>query len=61
METDKVKYLINMINDMELTNKLRLVICMSDSNCTNLKCINILIIHQKRLMKNIELRLKLWK
>lgn len=37
MENKKVKYLINMINDMDLTNKLRLAICMSDSSCTNLK------------------------
>ena len=37
METNKVKYLIDMINDMDLTNKLRLAICMSDSSCTNLK------------------------
>ncbi len=37
MENDKVDYLINMINDMDLTNKLRLAICMSDSSCTNLK------------------------
>ena len=37
METNKVKYLIDMINDMDLTNKLRLAICMSDSICTNLK------------------------
>lgn len=37
MENGKVKYLITMINDMDLTNKLRLAICMSDSNCTNLK------------------------
>ena len=37
MENEKVKYLINMINDMDLTNKLRLAICMSDSSCTNLK------------------------
>ena len=37
MENDKVKYLINMINDMDLTNKLRLAICMSDSSYTNLK------------------------
>ena len=26
-----------MINDMDLTNKLRLATCMSDSSCTNLK------------------------
>ena len=37
METNKVKYLIDMINDMDLTNKLRLAICMSNSICTNLK------------------------
>ena len=37
MENEKVKYLIDMINDMDLTNKLRLAICMSDSSCTNLK------------------------
>ena len=37
MERKKVKYLIDMINDMDLTNKLRLAICMSDSSCTNLK------------------------
>ncbi len=37
MENGKVEYLINLINDMDLTNKLRLAICMSDSNCTNLK------------------------
>ena len=33
----KGKYLRDMINDMDLTNKLRLAICMSDSSCTNLK------------------------
>ncbi len=37
MENEKVKYLINTINDMDLTNKLRLAICMSDSSYTNLK------------------------
>ena len=37
MENEKVEYLINMINDMDLTNKLRLATCMSDSSCTNLK------------------------
>ena len=37
MENEKVKYLIDMINNMDLTNKLRLAICMSDSSCTNLK------------------------
>ena len=37
MENEKVKYLMDMINDMDLTNKLRLAICMSDSSCTKLK------------------------
>ena len=37
MENEKVKYLIDMINDMDLTNKLRLAICMSDSSYTSLK------------------------
>ncbi len=35
--TQKINYLINMINDMDSKNKLRLAICMSDSNYTNLK------------------------
>ncbi len=37
MENEKVKYLINMINDMDIKDKLRLAICMSDSSYTNLK------------------------
>ena len=37
METDKVKYLIDMINDMNIKDKLRLAICMSNSSYTNLK------------------------
>lgn len=37
MDNDKVKYLIDMINDMDIKNKLRLAICMSDSSYTNLK------------------------
>ena len=31
METEKVQYLINMINDMDIKDKLRLAICMSQS------------------------------
>ena len=50
MKNEKVNYLIDMINDIDLTNRLRLAICMSDSSCTNLKydkpeCINILIVY----------------
>ena len=37
MEQDKVKYLIAMINNMDIKNKLRLAIRMSDSNYTKLK------------------------
>ena len=37
MENEKVKYLIDMINDMDIKDKLRLAICMSNSNYTNLK------------------------
>ena len=37
MKNEKVNYLIDMINDMDLTNRLRLAICMSNSICTNLK------------------------
>ena len=31
METEKVKFLINMINDMNIKDKLRLAICMIQS------------------------------
>ena len=36
MENEKVKYLIDMINDMDLTNRLRLAICMSQSEWSGL-------------------------
>ena len=36
METDKVKYLIDMINDMNIKDKLRLAICMSQSKWSGL-------------------------
>lgn len=36
METDKVKYLIDMINDMDIKDKLRLAICMSQSQWSGL-------------------------
>lgn len=36
MENEKVKYLIDMINDMNIKDKLRLAICMSQSNWTGL-------------------------
>ena len=37
MEQDKVKFIIDMINNMVIKDKLRLAIRMSDSNYTNLK------------------------
>ena len=36
METGKVKYLIDMINDMDIKDKLRLAICMSHSKWSGL-------------------------
>ena len=37
MENEKVNYLIDMINNMDIKDKLRLAIRMSDSNYTNIK------------------------
>ncbi len=36
MESEKVRYLINMINDMDIKNKLRLSRCMSQSKWSGL-------------------------
>lgn len=36
MDNDKVKYLIDMINDMDIKDKLRLAICMSQDKWTGL-------------------------
>ena len=36
MESEKVKYLINIINDMDIKDKLRLAICMSQSKWSGL-------------------------
>ena len=36
MENEKVEYLINMINDMDIEDKLRLAICMSQSKWSGL-------------------------
>ena len=36
MENEKVEYLINMINDMDIKDKLILAICMSQSKCSGL-------------------------
>lgn len=36
MENEKVKYLVNIINSMSLKDKLRLGICLSTSDCSNI-------------------------
>lgn len=36
MENEKVKYLIDIINDMDIKDKLRLAICMSQSQWSGL-------------------------
>lgn len=36
MEQEKVKYLIDMISNMDIKDKLRLAICMSQSKCSGL-------------------------
>ena len=36
MENEKVKYLIDMIYDMDIKNKLRLAICISQSKWSGL-------------------------
>ena len=36
MENEKVEYLINMINDMDIKDKLRLAICISQSKLSGL-------------------------
>lgn len=36
MENEKVKYLIDMINDMDIKDKLRLAICISQSKWSGL-------------------------
>ena len=36
MENEKVKYLIHMINNMDIKDKLRLAVCMSQSKCSGL-------------------------
>lgn len=36
MEEDKVEYVINIIKDMEIKDKLRLGICLTTSDCANI-------------------------
>ena len=53
MNDDKVKYLIDMIKDMDIENKLRLAICMNDNySHTNLEY------DKKEMYKHFDLLLK---
>ncbi len=52
MENEKVKFLINMINDMDIKDKLRLAIRMSDSTYTNIKY------NKSEMYKNFNSQLK---
>lgn len=47
MESENVKYLTNMINDMDIKDKLRLAICMSQTKWSGL------IYNTKKTMKNL--------
>ena len=57
MENEKVEYLISMINDMNIKDKLRLAICMSQSKWSGLiyNPKENLMLCLKKLMKNIKL------
>ena len=52
MEKEKVEYLINMINDMDIKDKLRLAICMSQSKWSGL------IYHTKKNYEKFDAMLK---
>ena len=52
MENEKVEYLINMINDMDIKDKLRLAICMSQSKWSGL------IYHTKKNYEKFDAMLK---
>ena len=52
MENEKVEYLINMINDMDIKDKLRLAICMSQSKWSGL------IYNTKKYYKKFDSMLK---
>ena len=61
MEQEKVKFLIDMINNMDLKNKLRLGVCMSSSAYTNLKYnkVHIHSIFDKRLKEDLSAKEKI--
>ena len=54
MENEKVEYLINMINDMDIKDKLRLAICMSQSKWSGL------IYNTKENYEKFDAMLKEW-
>ncbi len=55
MEQEKVKYLIDMINNMDIKDKLRLAICMSQSKWSSL-IYNTKEYYEKfdKMLKNID-------
>ena len=55
MENEKVEYLINMINDMDIKDKLRLAICMSQSKWSGL-IYNTKVYYERfdSMLKNID-------
>ena len=53
MEQEKVKYLIDMINNMDIKDKLRLAICMSQSKWSGL-----IYNTKKNIMKKFDSMLK---
>lgn len=52
MNDEKVNYLIDMIKDMDIENKLRLAICMSHSSTTHIKY------NKNEMFKQFDLLLK---
>ena len=50
MEQEKVKYLINIINNMDIKDKLKLAVCMSQSKWFGLIYNTIIL---KKIMKNL--------
>ena len=55
MENNKVEFLINMINDMDIKDKLRLAICMSQSKWSGL-IYNTKVYYERfdSMLKNID-------
>lgn len=52
MENEKVKYLINIINDMDIKDKLRLGICLTTSDWANI------LYNRNEIYKKFDIMLK---